>query len=286
MKKILPIVISAIAFVIVLIMLMPKPTTDVVVAAIDLQAGHTLVNSDLVTYPYPQHLVPDGALNDPNVLVGQTLVIPRNAGDVVMMSHLGEVVGLQADERAIAVTVSDSSGLAGLIRPGDIVGATAVIFLQGATEQGAFSKAVLEGMRVLYISPDFNALDPQDVAQYDEFTGLSLSRQRAREGAVVLAVPITAKAIIYDFAAQMAISQVQQVNSLELLAALEAASNAELSLYLMPQPAEPFASSGLWLPDLVITPAPTATPTETPIGWQPPTETPTLMITPTATPGG
>ena len=54
------------------------------------------------------------------------------------------------------------------------------------------------------------------------------------------------------------------ITQLELLSALENADNAHLSVYLMPKDPENVVSSGLWVPDLVVTPAFTPTPTQTP----------------------
>ena len=47
MKKVFPLVIAAIVFVIALVLLRPAPSRMVVVAAFDLRAGHVLQEADL-----------------------------------------------------------------------------------------------------------------------------------------------------------------------------------------------------------------------------------------------
>jgi hypothetical protein len=70
------------------------------------------------------------------------------------------------------------------------------------------------------------------------------------------------------------------VNALELLAALSYTDGASVTLYMMPQEgSSQFTSPGLWLPDLIMTPLPTATPT--PLGTPGPImQTPTVTVVP------
>jgi hypothetical protein len=83
---------------------------------------------------------------------------------------------------------------------------------------------------------------------------------------VVLAVPIELQTVFYDFSSSGAVSEQRTLNAIELLAALGSTDGAQITLYLMPSEASnDFSSSGLWLPDLIITPAPTATPSPTPV---------------------
>ncbi len=190
---------------------------------------------------------------------------------MILQSHLGgEAVNLGPDERAVAVEVTDSAGLAGLLKPGDRVGVTAILTAGDFTTQGVFSKAVVENLRVLYIQPSFAAEDPAASAAVvtpDPLTGIAMQRQREKQGVVVLAVPVKAQAVVYDFqsAGLQATAAVRLVNAVELLSALDQADNVKLSLYLMPKDPQPMNTSGLWLPDLVIRDV-TPTPTPTPIG--------------------
>jgi len=285
MRRLIPISIAIVVFVGALALIRPERTLSVVVAASDMSAGRTISAADLEVREVPQRLVPADSLTDPAAAVGQALIVDRVAGDVIRPGNLGQPVTLGPEERAIAVRVTDSGGMAGLIGPGDIVGIVASIDVQNpGAAPGTFTKAAIEPLRVLYISPDFAAEEAATPA-LDPVTGLvSSQRRREQEGTVVLAVPTGAYVILYDFTSRMAPNEARSVNALELLTALDAAPNAMLSLYLVPEGASSFASSGLFLPDLVITPAPTSTPSPTPEGYRTPTPTATPTQSPTATP--
>jgi len=202
-KKVLPYLLAVLVFFVALALLRPAPQTQVVVAAADLPAGRTLAEGDLALKPMPQDLLPtEGVITDVAQAVGQTLRVERTAGDVILTTHLGgEAVNLAPDERAVAVQVNDSAGLAGLLKPGDRVGVTAIL-TGDLTTQGVFSKAVVENLRVLYIQPSFVAEEPgasAAVVTPDPLTGIALQRQREKQGVVILAVPVKAQAVVYDF---------------------------------------------------------------------------------------
>lgn len=269
LKKLLPFLLAGLAFLLVFALLRPAPQTQALVALGELPAGHVLVDADIELKSIPEDLLPEDYLSDPALAVGQALRVDRSAGDVLAASQLGaELVLLQPNERAIAITVHDSSGLGGLLKTGDLVGVTAIISdLGGVGQSGTFSKATVENLRVLYITPSFLALDPAEatgsVVTPDPETGIAVERERTDEGVVVLAVPINGMAVTYDFTASGHESQSRLVNAIELLAALDAADTATLSLYLMPKDAEGMNTSGLWLPSLLITPGATLEPTAT-----------------------
>lgn len=270
-KKVLPYVFAVLIFLVALLLLRPAPSTKVVVAAADLRAGHVLTEADLTIKALPADLIPADAAQNLGQLVGQSLRIDRGQGDVIRLSHLGEIVALQPNERAIAVRVTDASGLAGLLLPGQKVGVVATLVQQTYDSQGSFSKATIEGLRVLYVDPRFAANETTTTQSVATPSGSSMvssynsADDRASEGAIVLAVPVDLLTIFYDFTATGGISDSRRVNALELLAALSASDNAEISLYLMPsENAVQFNSPGLWLPDLVITQVPTPTATSIP----------------------
>jgi pilus assembly protein CpaB len=267
MKKIIPIFISLLVFVAAVALVQPEPTAQVVVAARDMAAGHEIQVGEVLLEDIPEHLIPPGSFTFPDEVVGATLILDRAAGDVIRESTLGEPIKLLPNERAVAVRVTDSAGLAGLIQPGDTIGIVAVIQVQDpGGMNGMFSKSTIEPMRVLYISPEFEALDDREVLEPDPVTGLVQKENRDTEGTVLLAVPTDALVVLYDFSGREAPNQSRKVNAIELLTALDAALNATLSLYFVPENPEAFASEGLFLPDLVITPAPTPTNTPTPDG--------------------
>lgn len=259
MKKILPIILAAAAFIVVLLVLSPTPETDVLVAAYDLPMGHVLQSSDFYLGAFPQDMAPEDAIKDPEQVVGKTLMTGRSEGDIIRQSNLGdEPMSLAPNERAVAITVNNASGMAGLLRAGDLVGLTAVIESSGVSEQGTYSKAAVENLRVLYLSPDFLAVDPADsmVTTTTDNTTSTVAKERKPQGALVLAVPIKAETILYDFTDVEPSLNIQErvVNVIEMLTALEASDSAKLFLYLMPRNAETMVTSGLWLPELIIKP--------------------------------
>ena len=167
----LPLALGVITCALLALVLWPKeePQKTVVVAARDLGAGLALAASDLTTAVLPAAQAPADALADPAKLVGQTLAVVRFAGEPVTPRHLGPAVSLKPDERGIAVQVKADTGLAGLLRPGMTVGVVAT--LAGQTQDTAdiqpgvvaspvrtvYAKALLEGVRVLYVPPEFQA---------------------------------------------------------------------------------------------------------------------------------
>jgi pilus assembly protein CpaB len=298
MKKAFPLVIAAIVFVIALVLLRPAPARMVVVAAYDLRAGHVLQEADLELMSVPDDVLAVDVVTDKAMLIGQPLRIDRGQGDVIRASQLGNLIAVEKNERAIAVHVTDASGVAGLLVPGQMVGVIASISQQDTNAttssaysadgvypnetvtppdhtnsdngaylgSGTFSKSTIEGLRVLFIDPRFAAnMDANVVSQATPQGALSgvNTNERAREGTVLLAVPTDLQSIFYDFGAAGGISQTRSVNALELLAALSGLDGATITLYLMPQTgAEQFTSPGLWLPDLILapkTPPPAAT---------------------------
>lgn len=259
MKKILPIVLAAVAFIVVLLVLSPTPETDVLVAAYDLPMGHVVQASDFYLGSYPNDMIPPDALNSPDQVVGLTLLVGRSEGDILRAANIGaEPLALAPNERAVAVTVNNASGLAGLLRPGDLVGLTAIIQSTGAGENGTYSKAAIENLRVMYLSPDFLAKDESEsvVTTTTDNTTATTKTEKKPQGALVLAVPIASETIIYDFKEVEPSLGIQKrvVNVIEMLTALEASENAMLFVYLMPRNAEEMVTSGLWLPELVIKP--------------------------------
>ena len=287
MKKLFPIILAAIVFVAALTLMRPAPSRTVVVAAYDLRAGHALSESDLALKPVPEEVLSDDTLEDISLAVGQTLRIDRGQGDTIRASQLGSLIQLEPDERAVAVQITDPTGVAGLLTPGQKVGLVASIPQNDFAASGTFSKAAIENLRVLYIDPQYAANLDANVPVGTPESGFGATAgintdDRAKDGTVILAVPVDMQTIFYDFSATGAVSETRQVNVLELLSALGATDGTQITLYLMPsEESSDFSSPGLWLPDLIRTPLPTATPTPiftptpTPFGWTPPAPTAT-----------
>lgn len=302
MKRILPIIGAVLVFFVVSALLRPSPAANVVVAAADLKAGYVLTGQDIVIQAMPTNIVPPDALLSLAEAEGQPLRIDRGQGDILRASQLGaSTAQLEPNERAIALKVTDATGVGGTLLPGQLVGVVAVISRQASassaaysfgvsasgtavpvtdprtSQSGVYSKAAVEGLRVLYIDSAWSAVQPQQSIQSQPTqqanalpVGGVMTNERAETGSVILAVPIDLQTIVYDFSATGGLRQQQVINAIELLAALSTMDSVRFSLYLMPSgDTQKFSSPGLWLPDLVQFSQPTPTPTAQPFGAQP-----------------
>lgn len=266
MKKFLPIVLAVVVFGIALVLNQPEPQVRVVVAAADLPDGWALSDADMTVKELPQSLAPQGAVSDPQSLIGQRLRVARSAGDPILPSHLGGVsLELGADERAVALQVSAAQGLAGFLKPGDHVGLTVIV----TGNQQTYAKYLAGGLRVLWVDPAFRR-DAPPVSQSTPSGGFlggdapapAADTPGSAKGLVVLAIPTDMKVVSYLFSPQGSENVSQPVYLLDLLPVLSA-QNAQFGLALEPERAGEAQTSGLALQSLVITPGPTMTPTPT-----------------------
>ncbi len=266
MKKYLPIVLAIVVFGVALALNQPEPQVAVVVAAADLPEGKVLSEADLTTKELPKSLAPDGANGDVQNLVGQRLRVARSAGDPILPSHLGgEVLELQPNERAVALSVSASQGLAGLLKPGDRVGLTVIV----TANQQTFAKYLAGGLRVLWVDPAFRreqAVSPQTTPQPGGLFGgggaAAPETDGAARGLVVLAIPVDAQTLVYDFGLMGAVSESKPVYLVDVLPALTT-QGAQFGLVLEPETAQEVRTSGIALQGLAVTPNATYTPTPT-----------------------
>ncbi len=256
MKKYIPLLVAAVVFILAILLLQPESKVQVVVLTNDLPAGHVIEDIDLAVRDLPESFRPVDAIGHPSEAIGQTVKTDRSKGDILRVRHLGEPMTLQPGERAVAIRVDDASGLGGLIAPGDIVGLTAVI----ASRDMIYSKATVEGFRVIYVSPEFRAGYTQ---MQDSGGGSSIAQSRSSEGIVVLAVPVTLIDVEYDFTFMGGTKEVRKVNAVELIAALTSSGSATIILYKVPANPETMDSPGLDLNDLIFIPSPTPGPTPT-----------------------
>lgn len=208
-RFVLPLLLAALTFALILLALWPNdpPTVAVLVASRDLGAGSVLTAADLTPLSLEAGLAPADAVADPVSLVGQTLAVVRFQGEPVTLRHLGPAVAVQSDERAVSLRVEQDQGLAGILRPGMHVGVVATLEDELG---GVYAKAMLEDLRVVYVSPDFQARPDLPVtaeitvnngennssvvggssAASRRSTTASSSANQAREGVVIVAAPI------------------------------------------------------------------------------------------------
>lgn len=126
--------IAALAGILTLVFLLSlRADTPVVVAANPVAVGARLAEADLQIKLVRQADALPGALSRIEDAVGQVISTQRLAGDQITASMLGNqalsaiAAALEPDHRAVAVKVTRSSGLAGILRPGDFVTLIAVV---------------------------------------------------------------------------------------------------------------------------------------------------------------
>lgn len=218
------------------------------------------VEATLANYPLSRLQAPDGQR------VQMTL------------RHLGPAVALAADERGIAVRVQADTGLAGLLRPGMAVGVVATL---PEANGGMYAKALLEGLRVLYVPPDFQArpYTPATAQLRVSNDGTSSPpvvsaspQQTVQEGVVVLAASTQPTTILYRWPEGLveslaatgevdiqtgvelgpaALPPARLVVPVELLAALNAA-DASFTLVMLPETPATYTTTGLTLAQILV----------------------------------
>ncbi len=110
-----------------------RADTEVVVAARPIGVGARLTAEDLTVKQVRSADALPNALKSVDEAVGQVISVQRLAGDQITSDMLGSQAlsaiasGLAPDHRAVAVKVSRSAGLAGIVRPGDLVTLIAVV---------------------------------------------------------------------------------------------------------------------------------------------------------------
>jgi pilus assembly protein CpaB len=131
------------------------PTSNVVVAAGDLQLGAELKATDLKTIQWPTGNVPEGSFGKPEELVGRGLIMPVVMNEPFLPSKLapkeagaGLPPVIAPGYRALSVRVNDVVGVAGYVLPGTRVDVVATV---NPTQQptDVTSKVVLTNVLVL-----------------------------------------------------------------------------------------------------------------------------------------
>jgi len=266
--------------------------TTVVVAAKYLEPGTRLSERDVTTKRIHSGAVLEGAFTDPEEPVGQTLTIARAPGDQITASMVGESAqsalaqALPPDHRAVAVKVTRSQGLAGLLRPGDRVSIIAIVNPQNVLQQiyraeeeklsqprGPMAKITLTGLRILFVPWDFRYQEATPTEEEGLFAPVVTTRQGQENGVIVLDVPVTPITVTWALptpaptAAVTATGTVTTTTAVEedeerppsllispaeLLALLDN-TEAEIHLALEPAEAEEVPTIGVSLGDIVFT---------------------------------
>ncbi|MBU0495536.1 MAG: hypothetical protein KKB13_27120 [Chloroflexi bacterium] len=252
---------------------------DVLVARTGLLAGTRLTADNVEVRTIHTSAVLAGAVGSVADVEGQLLSVPRMPGDQITVDMIGDqaISGLAAtlppDHRAIAVRVTQDTGLAGVIRAGDTVGV--VIIIDTVNLRDALGLTTIQttqvGTRTVTTARD-TAVNPQTVARLvlhdvkvamvpqmfryeevpvDDTTGdptmapLSTSASAQQNSVVVLDVPLTPVEIGGSDTVSPTI-----ISAPELLALV----NARGTIHLILQPTDRVAvqTPGLNLLDLIV----------------------------------
>jgi pilus assembly protein CpaB len=133
------------------------PTTTVVVAAIDLDAGSRLEEKDLRLVKLPSGDLPDGYFQTATEIVGRGVIVPIFKNDLVLTKKLAaEKAGsglpsmIPAGMRAVSVKVNDVVNVAGFAVPGTRVDVLVTGNPEKSNDPGAVTTTtVLENVQVL-----------------------------------------------------------------------------------------------------------------------------------------
>ena len=133
-------------------------TVDVVVASRDLKAGTTISAEMLEIASLPSRSAISGALTEQKAAVGLTVRIPIQKNEQISTAKLGQgdedkvFAGvIPAGMRAIAIPVSETTSVGGLIVAGDRVDITAVID-QSSGDKNSRASTLLQNVLVLSVA--------------------------------------------------------------------------------------------------------------------------------------
>lgn len=139
------------------------PTVRVVVAAADINFGERLTPDRLVLADWPAAALPKGSFARIDALITgepRAALRPIAAGEIILAPALAGTTArlstaplLPPDARAMAIPVSEASGVSGLVFPGDRVD----VFLARQPEEALpHAELVAQDVRVLAVGPDMN----------------------------------------------------------------------------------------------------------------------------------
>lgn len=125
----------------------------VVVAAHALKSGTVLAEADVRTIQWPGIHPPKGAFETPDQVIGKTVFDAIGEEELISDTHLasahsGGGSGVPEGMRAVSIHVTDSSGVMGLLRPGQKVDVQVVL---GKAGMEITERTALEDLQVLAV---------------------------------------------------------------------------------------------------------------------------------------
>lgn len=128
----------------------------VVIAAEDINEMETVDETKLEIVERPVDFIEPQAIKDPEVAVGMVALAPIKKGEQILQSKVmepGPVTGLSLQvapgKRAISVPVSDLTGVAKLIKPGDRIDLIASLTVGGGANSKTEVKTIMQDKVIL-----------------------------------------------------------------------------------------------------------------------------------------
>jgi len=156
-----------------------KETVMIASAAIDLPWGTKINKEQLKLVPYLKETLPPGYFSELNQLEGRVVILPITANEPLLETKLapvsvtagGMAAVVKPGKRAIAVKGDKVIGLAGLIRPGNVVDVLVSIQDPKAQEdKKQVTKVVLENILVLAAGSEIQKNEKGEPSPVDVFT--------------------------------------------------------------------------------------------------------------------
>ena len=139
------------------------PTKKVVVAKLDLPLAAALTADMLEVVDWPESSVPAGAFGDAAALTGRVVRGAVVRGEPILEARLAPKDGgsglsavIPAKLRAMTVKVTESSGVAGFIHPGDLVDVIATMAPRRDDPEPR-SRVILQNIRVIAVGEELEA---------------------------------------------------------------------------------------------------------------------------------
>jgi len=154
-----------------------KETVMIASAGIDMPWGTKIAKDQLKLVPYLKETVPPGYFTDLNQLEGRVIILPIKSNEPVLETKLapasvttgGMAAVVKVGKRAIAVKGDKVIGLAGLIRPGNVVDVL-VSIMDPRGDKKQVTKVILENILVLATGAEIQKNEKGEPSPVDVFT--------------------------------------------------------------------------------------------------------------------
>ncbi len=137
---------------------------QVAVAAVDVARGDLIDADHVKIVDWPAHAVPEGAVSDPEQILGKVARIALLANEPITENKLAKnrsssllSMLLPAGRRAMSVKVNEVTGISGFVGPGSHV--DVLMSVRERDDEPAKSKIILQGIAVLAIDQTIEQVD-------------------------------------------------------------------------------------------------------------------------------